>query len=187
MPKRSEIMREYVNRVDAVADSLYEMATLSPDETGLSFGVWVSPKAGAQHEARIKVTIPPWGANPIAVYSIQPFAFVKGDDWLSSKEEIDLKTLVELNLQVILDFWDGRILYDNELHAKIVGINDAPPNDFKESVAVFRVVAPKVKLVQWYNGKYHLIFDHLPSMDKFLKDVEFHLTPLNGAKTMWSL
>ena len=148
---------------------LGEMTTLRPEETGLDFVVFASPKGGEKHSARIKVTLPPWGSKPEAIYSLQPFEFVEGTRWLSKRQERALQALVDLNLNTLINFWEGRIIYDDELHSKIVGINDAPPANRKEAIAVLRVIAPKVKKIQWGSGQYHLIFDHMPSQEKLSK------------------
>jgi hypothetical protein len=37
-------------------EGLFEMANLSPKRTGLPFVVWISPKAGAPHDVRVKVS-----------------------------------------------------------------------------------------------------------------------------------
>ena len=38
------------------SEGLFEMANLSPKRTGLPFVVWISPKAGAPHDVRVKVS-----------------------------------------------------------------------------------------------------------------------------------
>ncbi len=99
----------------------FEMSNLSPRETGLDFVVFVSPKMTA-HAARIKVTLPPWGSKPAAVYTLSPFALAAGEAWLSKQQEDRLRRWVELNLAALLAFWEGDILYDQDLRAKLVGV-----------------------------------------------------------------
>src|SRR5688572_26667372 len=42
---------------NAVLDvDLFTMSNLSPKRTGLPFVVWISPRGGAQHDVRVKVT-----------------------------------------------------------------------------------------------------------------------------------
>ena len=42
--------------VEPSNDGLFEMANISPKRTGLPFVVWISPKAGAPNDVRVKVT-----------------------------------------------------------------------------------------------------------------------------------
>ena len=97
----------------------FEMSNLSPRETGLDFVVFVSPKM-ASHAARIKVTQPPWGSRPAAVYTLSPFGFAAGDTWLSKHQEDQLRLWVAANLAPLLAYWEGDILYDQDLRAALV-------------------------------------------------------------------
>lgn len=175
---------------------LYEMSNLSQEETGLDFMVWASPKGGAKHSARIKVTHPPFGKNPIAVYSISPFEFVAGEEWLSAKQVNTLSDWVEINYQTLIDFWNDKITMDLEFHSKIKGVNDVPPFDKREAVISLRAIAPKVKMIQWKDGEYHLIFDYLPSLQKiidrfvylgFKQRLNLHKTPIENAVILWTI
>jgi hypothetical protein len=38
------------------SEDFFEMANLSPKRTGLPFVVWISPKAGAPHDVRVKIS-----------------------------------------------------------------------------------------------------------------------------------
>ena len=99
----------------------FEVSNLSPRETGLDFVVFVSPRM-ASHAARIKVTLPPWGSKPEAFYTLSPFGFAAGDTWLSRHQEDRLHAWVEFNLTVLLAFWDGGILYDEDLRKQLASI-----------------------------------------------------------------
>ncbi len=74
----------------------------------------------ASHAARIKVTQPPWGSKPSAVYMIAPFGFAAGTTWLSKHQEDRLRLWVEANLAALLDYWNGVILYDDDLRKQLV-------------------------------------------------------------------
>ena len=100
----------------------FEMSNLSPRETGLDFAVFVSPTM-ASHAARIKVTQPPWGSKPSAVYTIAPFGFAAGAAWLSKSQEDRLRLWVGANLAALLAYWGGGILYDQDLRAVLVPID----------------------------------------------------------------
>ena len=99
----------------------FEMSNLSPRETGRDFAVFVSPRM-ASHAARIRVTQPPWGSKPEAVYTLSPFGLVAGTAWLSKHQEDQLCLWVEANLIALLAYGDGRILYDLDLRARLVPV-----------------------------------------------------------------
>ncbi|MGC9951657.1 MAG: hypothetical protein ABSF64_35340 [Bryobacteraceae bacterium] len=42
--------------VEPQGDGLFEIANISPKRTGLPFVVWISPRAGAPHDVRVKVS-----------------------------------------------------------------------------------------------------------------------------------
>lgn len=138
---------------------LYEMSSLPPFETGLSFAVWVSPRGRARHDARVTVTDPPYGANPEAIYRIRPFGFVEGQRWLTSEQEHALQGWVALNEAALIDFWEGRIHYEAQLKTKLVNVGDAPPGNHQQAVGALRVCAPKVRAISWRGGAYRLRFD----------------------------
>ena len=87
----------------------YEMANLFPDSTGLPFVVWVSYKANARHDVRVKVS-PGLKAMPAAMKSValrpEPH-IVKGE-----MDPADFRLLsrwMKRNRGVILKYWDGTI------------------------------------------------------------------------------
>ena len=79
----------------------------------------------ASRAARIKVTQPPWGSKPEAVYTLSLFGLAAGEPWLSSRQESRLREWVELNLTVLLAYWDGDILYDQDLRARLTMVDGA--------------------------------------------------------------
>lgn len=137
---------------------LFEMSNLNPSETGLPFAIWISPRE-ASHDVRIKATLPPWGSKPEAIYSVRPFAYVAGDNWLSADQEAQLRQWVEMNATVLVDYWEGRIQYDDEVRKKLRSLGNAPPVTRAEAVAALRAIAPKVIEIQWDKGTYYLVFD----------------------------
>ncbi len=100
----------------------FEMSNLSPRETGLDFAVFVSPRM-ASYAVRIEVTQPPWGSKPSAVYTIAPFGFAAGEAWLSRSQEDQLRRWVAANQAALLAYWDGGIVYDQDLRAVLVPID----------------------------------------------------------------
>ena len=90
---------------------------------------------------------------------------------------------------------DGRILYDSDLRAKLVSLGNAPPGNFREAVAAFRAIAPKVKAISWHDGQYHLAFDFLPKPDKIVQrfrdldhreEVAIHKQLPDGGIVLWT-
>ncbi len=92
-------------------DDLFEMANLYPRTTGLPMTVWVSPRGGARHDVRVKVSVQggdrmvPEGA---AVVGIRPEPrLIEGD--LGRAEFEAVASWVALNRDALLAFWDGEI------------------------------------------------------------------------------
>lgn len=92
-------------------DDLYEMANLYPRTTGLPMTVWVSPRGGARHDARVKVSVVggdrmvPEGA---AVVGIRPEPrLIEGE--LSRADFALVARWITLNGAALLAFWDGEL------------------------------------------------------------------------------
>ena len=120
---------------------------------------------------------------------------VEGTRWLSREQEHDLETWIGLNVGPLIDFWEGRIPYDSDLRAKLVSLGNAPPGNFREAVAAFRAIAPKVKAISWHDGQYHLAFDFLPKPDKIVQrfrdldhreEVAIHKQLPDGGIVLWT-
>ncbi len=96
----------------------FEMSNLSPRETGLDFVVFVSPRM-ASHAARIKVTLPPWGSktggglHPIAV------RLRRGRHMAVQAPGGSSPRLGRAQPRRLLAFWDGGILYDEDLRKQL--------------------------------------------------------------------
>lgn len=88
----------------------YEMANLYPETTGLPMTVWISPKLGARHDARVKVCQQHgdrMNARNLAVMSVRPKPELLHGD-LSSADVAVVRLWIELNHEVLIDIWDGR-------------------------------------------------------------------------------
>ena len=109
---------------DVDADDLYLMANLPPRLTGLPMVIWLSERDRARHDARIKVSrthgirIDPTNAVTVAVRPAPRLA--TGD--LSRADLRVVAEWIELNRDVILDYWHGRIFTD-ELLQRIKSIS----------------------------------------------------------------
>lgn len=96
-------------RITERAD-LFEMANISPEETGLPVTVFCSPKGGAKHECRVKVSNIPGGTNEHDVFSIDLKDLeVRGHCKLSSDELESVKWWIHRNRFIILDYWKNRV------------------------------------------------------------------------------
>lgn len=95
---------------DDVRD-IYEIANLFPRNTGLPVTVWISPRGGARHEVRIRVN--PRSGDRIdfedaAVVAVRPSPrVVHGELSLATWRQVS--AWVELNAEMIVDYWDGRL------------------------------------------------------------------------------
>src|SRR5450755_4189380 len=91
---------------------LFEMANISPKRTGLPFVVWISPKAGAPHDVRVKISKGP-KVNPTELISvaIRPDVYVVGGGDVDAHDLALLKKWLALNQEAIIKYWDGEIEY----------------------------------------------------------------------------
>lgn len=116
--KAMKTFREFVAAPEG--EGLFEMANLSPKRTGLPFVVWISPKAGAPHDVRVKVSAGP-KVHPAELISvaIRPSVHVIGGGSLSPQDLVLLTDWIELNREVILKYWDGEIEYTEDAIAAL--------------------------------------------------------------------
>ena len=102
----SPLVKEVLGVTD---DELFEMANLSPRKTGLSRRIWISVNARLQHnKPRLKVEGTDANFYPI---SIEEPVIVLADwppGW-SVHEFKNLQRFVNLNRQILLDYWNDRI------------------------------------------------------------------------------
>jgi hypothetical protein len=100
----------------------FDMANLSPKKTGLSFVVFVSQRAGARLDVRVKV-----GYNPkvlpsqMGVYGVRPFRFITGQQLLEADER-KLQDWVAKNKDTLIGFWNTDIEYTEDMIEKIQSI-----------------------------------------------------------------
>ena len=90
----------------------YFMAYLAPRSTGLPFVVFISPKAGAHHDARVRIarTHKVRGFSELLSIAIHPTIRVihNGCGPSITQQELDLLTRwIELNRDPLLQHWDG--------------------------------------------------------------------------------
>jgi hypothetical protein len=121
--------REFVETSES--EGLFEMANLSPKRTGLPFVVWISPKAGAPHDVRVKISKSP-KVNPAELISvaIRPDVHVVGGGNISGQDMVLLKKWVEMNHDVIVKYWDGEIEYTEDA---IAALKPVPASRLRKS------------------------------------------------------
>lgn len=104
---------------------LFEMANLFPRTTGLPVTVWVSPRGGARHDVRIKVsrtTGDRMDINDTAVVAVRPNpALLRGE--LSSDVLRAVYSWVDLNTAALVAYWNGE-LDTLELGTRLVRLPD---------------------------------------------------------------
>ena len=106
------------------SDGLFEMANISPKRTGLPFVVWISPKAGAPHDVRVKVSKgPKVQSTDLVSVAIRPDVHVVSGGKMTAHDLALLKKWVELNQDVIIKYWDGDIEYTEDAIAALKAIH----------------------------------------------------------------
>ena len=102
------------------AEAPFEMANLSPKRTGLPFVVWISPKAGAPHDVRVKVSRGPkvLPSEWISV-AVRPQVHVVGSGKMSGNDFELLRKWIDLNRHVLIKYWEGEIEYTEDAIAAL--------------------------------------------------------------------
>ncbi|MDP4025953.1 hypothetical protein Q8W71_25295 [Methylobacterium sp. NEAU 140] len=99
---------------DAQGQATYGMANLRSKTTGLPFVVFISQRARARHDARVKVSPGPRvQPDQMGSYQLRPFQHTDGPR-LGVGDEALLRAWVALNLDVLLSYWDGRIEFTED-------------------------------------------------------------------------
>ena len=101
-------------------EDLYLMSNLPPVLTGLPFVVWISPKGGARHDVRVKVSAGP-RAKPgeFITVAVRPKIKVIGEHSMSAAQLALLSRWIELNQDALVAFWDGDIEYTPDVLARL--------------------------------------------------------------------
>jgi hypothetical protein len=95
-------------------EGLFERENVRPELTGLPFIVWISEKGQARHDLRVKVSPGPKVREFIASLSVRPDVEIVAGTLSVSDFEL-AKAWIELNQDVIIAFWEGDILYTDEV------------------------------------------------------------------------
>jgi hypothetical protein len=88
-----------------------EMASFRKDTTGIENTIFISPRAGAQHAALIKIAIdPPHTLNPrcqSASVAIADGEITEGDVPPPIRKQV--QQFIDLNRDALVDYWEYRI------------------------------------------------------------------------------
>jgi hypothetical protein len=119
----ASMQRQDAAFTDDPADALFEMANLFPRTTGLPLTVWVSPRGGARHDARVKVSLAPgrMDVTNTAVVAIRPEPHLVAGD-LAAADFAAVARWITLNRAVLIEFWDEQI-DSAELGARLVRLD----------------------------------------------------------------
>jgi hypothetical protein len=92
----------------------YEMANLRPERTGLPFVVFISQRGGARHDIQVKVArVPRVRRSEMVTVALRPSVrIVRGR--LDPHDLALLRQWIELNEQVLVDYWNGVIGYTED-------------------------------------------------------------------------
>ena len=109
--------------LQADEEALFEMANVYPEDTGLPFVVWISPKGRARHDARVKVARTERATEFVASLSIRPEVRIVAGQLATM--EFDLaKQWIDLNRDALLDYWDGVTVQTKHVLAALKPIID---------------------------------------------------------------
>jgi hypothetical protein len=99
-----------------------ETANLRQSTTGLPFVVWISPRAGARHGVRVKVSVGPhFGPEQRGGYALRPFRHVDGPR-LNQIDEALLERWADANQDVLVAYWDGTIPFTQDAINKLAPV-----------------------------------------------------------------
>ena len=99
---------------DSAGQATFDMANLRPERTGLPFVVFISQKGGARHDVRIKLArtakVRP---SEMLTVAVRPNPrLIRGR---IVRGEFDLvNRWIELNHDVLIDYWDDIIEYTED-------------------------------------------------------------------------
>jgi len=120
MPVRSA--RRPVNEGDEPSSSdpiagqaTFDMANLRPERTGLPFVVFISQRGGARYDVRIKLARSPRvRLSEMITVALRPAPrVIRGR--LDSSEFALVRTWLDLNSDVLVDYWNGVIAYTEDV------------------------------------------------------------------------
>jgi hypothetical protein len=103
----------------SLEDELFGQANLRPETTGLPFIVWISQGVNAQHDIMVKVSMDLRPSPAMTSVALRPTLRVTDGPALSPEHQRLLAAWVDLNFDVLLAFWEGRIEYTEDVLARL--------------------------------------------------------------------
>jgi hypothetical protein len=99
---------------EAEGQALFEMANLRPGRTALPIVVFISQTGGARHDARVKVAYSAKvRSSELVTVAIRPSVrVIRGV--LDPRDLDPLTRWIELNKDVLIDYWNGVIEYTED-------------------------------------------------------------------------
>jgi hypothetical protein len=122
--KLKESAAEEIVSEEIAGQATFEMANLRPERTGLPFVVFISQRGGARHDVRVKLArgskVRP---SEMITVAVRPTPrLIRGK---INAHEFDLvKRWLELNMDVLVDYWTGDIEYTEDALNAIKPIGD---------------------------------------------------------------
>jgi hypothetical protein len=127
MPRLEAVKTAFERDELAERELLEEMVSYSKKTTGVAHTVFISPKGFTRHAPRIKVAIDPKDSfDPrceTATIAIHDGDIVDGK--VPTKLLKQVREFIELNRQVLLDYWDYRINTE-QLQERLKSIGKGP-------------------------------------------------------------
>jgi hypothetical protein len=107
------------------AIDFYNMSNLSPKRTGLPFVVWISPRGGASHDVRVKVSKGPKALpEEFVTVTVRPEVQVIGPGKLPARDLKLLRRWIKLNREVLVQFWEGEIEYTEDVLNRLLPLGE---------------------------------------------------------------
>jgi hypothetical protein len=99
----------------AAGQATFEVANLHPERTGLPFVVFISQRGGARHDVRIKLARSPRvRSSEMITVSLRPTPRVLRGR-LDTREFALIQEWLDLNADVLVDYWNGVIEYTEDV------------------------------------------------------------------------
>jgi hypothetical protein len=110
---------------EAPGQARFEIAHLRPEPTGLPFVVFISQRGGARHDVRLKIARGPRvRASEMVSVALRPSVrVVRGK--LDPTDLPLLRRWIELNREVLINYWDGDIEYTEDAVASLQPVDPA--------------------------------------------------------------
>ena len=116
----------------AAGQASFEMANLRPERTGLPFVVFISQRGGARHDVGIKLARSARvRAADMLTIALRPVPrIVRGR--MSAREFDRVREWIELNRDVLIDYWNGVIEYTEDALNAIRPLGGSGPRDLQQ-------------------------------------------------------